>query len=77
METIDKDLTSISQVRNEYKLLRKCKVSNYTGYLKDLTIMVNLTNPKGKTYLIQYCIKGKWLYYEFRSCLQKLTNRRG
>ena len=77
METIDKEIANISQVRNEYKVLQKCKVSNYTGYLKDFILMVNITTPKGKPYLIRYSIKGKWLYYKFRKCLQRLTNRGG
>ena len=73
METIDKDLANINQVRNEYKFLKKTDISNFTGFLRDKSIFVNLRTPKGKPYLIRYCIKGKFLYYEFRKCIQSLS----
>ena len=77
METIDNDITSISEVRNEYKFLKKTDISNFTGFLRDKSIFVNIRTPKGKPYLIRYSIKSKYLYYEFRKCLQKLTNMGG
>lgn len=77
METIDKDLANINQVRNEYQLLKRNHIDNFTCFLRDKSIFVNLRTPKSKQYLIRYCIKGKYLYYEFRSCLLRLTNRGG
>ena len=73
METIDKDLANINQVRNEYQLLKRNHIDNFTCFLRDKSIFVNLRTPKGKPYLIRYCIKGKWLYYEFRKCIQSLS----
>ena len=73
METIDKDLATINQVRNEYQLLKRNHIDNFTCFLRDKSIFVNLRTPKGKPYLIRYCIKGKWLYYEFRKCIQSLS----
>lgn len=73
MQTIDKDLTSINQIRNEYQLLKRNKIINFTCFLRDKSIFVNLRTPKGKDYLIRYTIKGKWLYYNFRNYLQTIT----
>ena len=73
METIDKDLANINQVRNEYQLLKRNHIDKFTCFLRDKSIFVNLRTPKGKPYIIRYCIKGKFLYYEFRKCIQSLS----
>lgn len=51
METIDKDLANINQVRNEYQLLKRNHIDNFTCFLRDKSIFVNLRTPKGKPYL--------------------------
>lgn len=73
METINKDVKCIEDVRGVYKCLSNNYVSNFTGFGSKLLLKVNIRTPRGKDLLLNYTFKSKYFYYQVRNYLKDLA----
>lgn len=73
METINKHINSIEDVREAYKYLSNNYVSNFTGFLSKLTVKINIRTPKGEDLLLTYTFKSKYFYFKVVYYLRDLV----
>ena len=59
MEQITKMINSMSDIRAEFKHLKKCKVNVYSGFITKRKIIINMTSAIGNDYLVTYIINEK------------------